>query len=249
MISLNNLQSRVIEPEVMDDPHLDADLHIDALRGLARLNWISFSTRLLWAEIWKLRPTGGSRPLRVLDLASGAGDTALRLWRRARRRGLPIEIVGADISDKAIRYAGERARACGAPLEFRSLDALADPLPTDFDVITSSLFLHHLQHFEAELLLKKMSAAARRLVLIQDLRRTTPGFWMAYGAARLLTRSSVVHTDAELSVRAAFTVAEVRQLASAAGLADATVVPRWPSRFVLAWRKRVPTHLAGEARP
>jgi 2-polyprenyl-3-methyl-5-hydroxy-6-metoxy-1,4-benzoquinol methylase len=249
MISLNNLQSRVLAPEVMDDPHLDEKLHDSALRGLARLNWISFSTRLLWAEIWKLRSANGSRPLRVLDVASGAGDTALRLWRRARRRGLPIEIVGVDVSDKAIRYAEERARACGAPLQFRSLDALADPLPTDFDVITSSLFLHHLQHSQAELVLKKMSAAARRLVLIQDLRRTAAGFCMAYTAARVLTRSHVVHTDAVLSVRAAFTLSEVRQLASAAGLSDAKIVPRWPSRFVVAWRKPAPSDLAGDSRP
>jgi SAM-dependent methyltransferase len=249
MISLNKLHSRVLEPEVMDDPHLDEDLHFGALRGLARLNWISFSTRLLWAEIWKLRTANGSRPLRVLDVASGAGDTALRLWRRARRRDLPIEIVGVDISDKANRYAEQRARACGAPLEFRSLDALADPLPTDFDVITSSLFLHHLQHAQAELLLKKMSAAARRLVLVQDLRRTTAGFCMAYGAARLLSRSNVVHTDAVLSVRAAFTVEEARELASAAGLAGATIVPRWPGRFVLAWRKPASPDLTGYSRP
>ena len=173
----------------------------------------------------------------------------MRLWRRARRRDLPIEIVGVDISDKANRYAEQRARACGAPLEFRSLDALADPLPTDFDVITSSLFLHHLQHPQAELLLKKMSAAARRLVLVQDLRRTTAGFCMAYGAARLLSRSNVVHTDAVLSVRAAFTVEEARELASAAGLAGATIVPRWPGRFVLTWRKTAASGLTGYPRP
>ena len=78
---------------------------------------------------------------------------------------------------------------------------------------------------------------------------TAVGFCMAYSAARLLTRSHVVHTDAVLSVRAAFTVEEVRQLASAAGLSDAKVVPRWPSRFVVSWRKPRPSELTGDSRP
>ena len=54
---------------------------------------------------------------------------------------------------------------------------------------------------------------------------------------RLLTTSRVVWTDASLSVRAAFTVAELRRLALAAGLRDAVVRRHFPCRMLLAWRR------------
>jgi SAM-dependent methyltransferase len=236
MAAFNTLQQRVVTPEVMDDPELDENHHVHALRGLSRLNFLSFTTRLLWSGISELAPLGEKRPLRVLDVASGAGDTAIRLWQRAQRAGQQLEIVGVDISDRAVNYARDQARACDGQVRFEKLDVLADDLPHGFDVLTSSLFFHHLSQTEAELVLRKMSQATRQLVLIQDLRRSSAGLHLARLAARLFCRSPVVHTDAPLSVRAAFTLGEARQLAHAAGLEGATVVPRWPFRFLLSWR-------------
>src|SRR5262249_38607158 len=87
--------------------------------------------------------------------------------------------------------------------------------------------------------LRRAGAAARRLVLVNDLRRSLAGLLAAYAATRLLTTSPVVHTDGPLSVRAAFTLPEVRELAWQAGLDGATVVRRWPFRFLLMWERRV----------
>jgi hypothetical protein len=81
-----------------------------------------------------------------------------------------------------------------------------------------------------------MAAAARRLVLINDLRRSAGGWLLAYVGTRLLSASPVVHTDGPRSVAAAFTPVELRQLAERAGLAGATVVRRWPFRLLLTWR-------------
>jgi hypothetical protein len=111
------------------------------------------------------------------------------------------------------------------------------PLSSGYDIITSSLFIHHLDEDQVASLLRRMAAAAQRLVLINDLRRSSLGLMLAYGATRLLTASPVVHTDGPLSVAAAFTLAEMRQLAKWAGLEDFTVARRWPFRFLLTYRK------------
>ena len=76
-------------------------------------------------------------------------------------------------------------------------------------------------------------ADTARLVLVNDLERSAPNFAMVYAASRLVSRSPVVHVDALLSVRAAFTPGEVRALAERAGLTGATVVRRWPCRLLL----------------
>jgi hypothetical protein len=116
------------------------------------------------------------------------------------------------------------------------LDAVRDPLPTDYDVLSCSLFLLHLEQAQAVDLLRRMAAAAWRCVLVHDLRRGLAGFWLAYVGARVLSRCDVLHIDGPRSVRAAFTVAEAAELARRAGLEGTAVTPRWPFRFLLSWR-------------
>ena len=61
------------------------------------------------------------------------------------------------------------------------------------------------------------------MVLINDLRRAPLGYGLAWLGCRLLSMSQVVHVDGPLSVEAAFTLAEVRSLAAAAGMKDAFI--------------------------
>jgi 2-polyprenyl-3-methyl-5-hydroxy-6-metoxy-1,4-benzoquinol methylase len=175
--------------------------------------------------------------LRVLDLATGAGDLPIRLWHKARRAHIQLRLEGCDVSPRAVAYAHQRAKNQGADVRFFQLDALADALPTNYDVLTSSLFLHHLNDEQAVNLLRRMAQAANRLVLINDLRRNLAGLALAYIGTRLLSTSDVVHRDGVMSVRAAFTLEEVRTLARNAGLEGAQVKKRWPCRFLLAWRR------------
>ena len=103
-------------------------------------------------------------------------------------------------------------------------------LPRGFDVVVCTLFLHHLAVAEAQTLLANMCEAAP-LVVISDLRRCSVGYAIAHAACRLLTRSSIVHYDGPQSVANAFSLAEMRSLCRAAGLADAIVRPVWPWRI------------------
>jgi 2-polyprenyl-3-methyl-5-hydroxy-6-metoxy-1,4-benzoquinol methylase len=218
------------EPEQIDQPDLDTQRHQAALRGLARINWWSATAATLGRE---LRRLAAGRPLRVLDVATGGGDVPVRLT----RSGLPLELAGCDRSPTALAYAAQRAAALGAKVEFFTLDALHDPLPAGYDVLTCSLFLHHLDEPGAVELLRRLAAAAGRAVLVSDLSRSRTGLLLAHAAVRLLTRSPMVHADGPASVRAAWTPAEALRLAHDAGLTGATVRRSWPCRFLLMWEK------------
>jgi SAM-dependent methyltransferase len=234
---LTKVRERRRQPEIMDQPDLDRQRHFQALRGLERINAWSRSARLLWAPLRDLAGQPGSRPLRVLDLATGGGDLPIRLWQRARRAGLDLHVDGCDVSADAVAYATARAAERKANVRFFVADALRGPLPGGYDVLTSSLFLHHLSEEQAADLLGRMTAAAGRLVLINDLVRSRSGWLLARIGTRLLSASAIVHTDGVRSVEGAFTIAEVRDLAARAGLAGACVERRWPCRFLLTWRR------------
>jgi 2-polyprenyl-3-methyl-5-hydroxy-6-metoxy-1,4-benzoquinol methylase len=221
----------------MDQPDLDPARHAHALRGLARINLFSGSDRILWKPIRRLAAAQGGRALRLLDLATGGGDVPIRLWRRARRAGINLDIHAADVSLTALDYAHSRAQAEGAKIEFFRIDALADDWPAGFDVVTSSLFLHHLADEQALVFLQKMRQAAGQMALVNDLARSRLGYVAAWLGTRVLTASDVVHIDGPRSVAAAFTLAEVRGLAERAGWTGASLARRWPWRFLLEWRR------------
>jgi 2-polyprenyl-3-methyl-5-hydroxy-6-metoxy-1,4-benzoquinol methylase len=230
------LRERHVQPEIMDDPDMAGERHTLALCGLERINAWSGSARILWPELARLaRERGGT--IRVLDVATGAGDVPIRLWLKARRAGLRLELDGIDRSPSALEFARRRALERNAEVRFLEGNALQNSLPGGYDVVVSSLFLHHLQNEAAEELLRRMAASASRLVLVNDLKRSARGLLLAYFGTRLLSRSTVVHVDGVRSVRAGFTPAEVLTLAKQAGLDGATVSGRWPCRYLLTWRR------------
>lgn len=237
MLHLGFMKHRRRQPELMDQPGLDASEHRHALTGLERINRWSGSARLLWPAIRELARNVGARPLRLLDIATGAGDIPIRLWQRAQVAGVPMQIEACDCSPCALAHAQRKAHEQKAAVHFFPLRVLEDDWPGGFDVVTCSLFLHHLDEDAAIALLRRMSDASERLVLVNDLRRSALGYVLARVGTRLLSTSHVVHVDGPLSVAGAFSVDEARSLAAHAGLGGATVVRRWPCRFLLTWRK------------
>ena len=127
------------------------------------------------------------------------------------------------------------ADSAGAAVSFFEWDALRGAPPAGFDVITCSLFLHHLSEADAGRVLASLAAASGELLLVNDLRRGLGGLLLAHVVTRLVTTSRIVHTDGPISVRAAFTVDEARDLARRAGLDGAVVTRRWPCRWLLRW--------------
>jgi len=224
-------------PELMDGPGLDPAEHRAALAALARINRLSLSAEILWPPIRAAARENPGRPVRVLDVATGSGDVPLRLWHKARRAGVAVEIAGCDVSPTALEEAARGAGPAGAGLRFFRHDAIRDPLPGGFDVVTCSLFLHHLAEDDAVTVLRRMRDAAGRLVLVNDLARSRFNYLAVWLACRLTTRSRVVRFDGPASVRSAFTPAEARALAERAGLSGATVSRRFPCRFLLSWSR------------
>ena len=239
MSMVRNLDSRDLQPELMDQPDLPDDSHRQALAGLARTNTLAGTSRPLWKRIRRLSAADGPlSKLSLCDIASGAGDVAVSLCRRAKRDGVKLRVTGYDISPVAVETAQSRAQAAGIRgARFEVRDVLTCPPESlgRFDVVTCTLFLHHLTADQAVELLQRMAHMARRLVLVCDLKRGRLGYTAAQLVVHLVSRSEVVHADGPQSVAAAFTLSEARTLARRAGLAGAEIYRAWPFRYLLAW--------------
>lgn len=233
---LPDLSRRRLQPELMDDPALDAHRHRKALESLRRVNVLSATAGRVWEEVLSLGPVR-TRPFRVLDVACGGGDVVLELKRRAESAGLPLEVHGCDRSALALDHARKAAEKASLDVRFLELDAVEGDLPRGYDLVCSSLFLHHLTEDVAVGFLRATREVAPAL-FVQDLRRTRTGYLLALLTLNTLARSDVARVDGLRSVAGAFTLAETRRLAERAGLSGFSLQRCWPQRFVLTWRRR-----------
>lgn len=225
-------------PEWMDQPSIPVPDHHQALTSLAAINRLSRTAGLFLPHILRLAQETGRREFTLLDVACGGADVPIRLAHLAGQQGIRLHLLLADRNETALRFAAAK-QAPTAPATF-ALDAFSSQLP-EADILTNSLFLHHLDSAQLSPALSHFSSLARRLLLISDLRRSRLGLGIALATCNLISRSALVHHDGPASVRAAFTLAEMRQAAqeSFGRQSNAfTLRPVWPWRMLLTWRRK-----------
>ena len=220
---------RLDEPEWLDDGRGSAADVEDNLDEMWRLNrWLG-GVRALTRHLYpRLLAVPG--PASVLDLGTGAAHfpAAIAAW--ARRQRTTVNVFGLDWAARNLAVARWRSQ----PVGLLQADAQRPPLAAGaVDFVISSLFLHHFTSEAVIALLRTGYATARRSLIMTDLvRGVLPG--LAFRLVQpALARHPFTRHDGQLSIRRAYTPAELRALAAAAGLAGARVYAQWPWRMTL----------------
>ena len=208
---------RLIGGRELLDGHLDdqAELLVN-LRDLARLNRLSDGAGLSRRAIAAL-----GTPASILDVGTGAADLPLAFLADARRRGASLRVTATDSRPEVL----DAARAGRPGLDrVQGLDlAIADgrglPYPDGaFDVAHASLVLHHLEPPDAIAFLAELRRVARDGIVINDLVRGRLAWVVTWIAVHAFGRGRYTRHDGPLSVRRAYTRAELRDLCEAARL-------------------------------
>jgi SAM-dependent methyltransferase len=206
---------RSTQPELLDAPGYAPRALADNLRDLSRTSAVLGIGGVVWAALVPFLEPAPARPATLLDVASGGADLPRYLARRARRAGRDLEVLASDRRREII----DIVAAGREPPPYLQCDARALPLPDGgVDIVTCTLALHHFDPPDAIVLLRELRRAARLAVLILDLRRC----WPAYLGARALALGpwhAMARHDGPLSVRRAYTPAEIGALLARAGLA------------------------------
>jgi 2-polyprenyl-3-methyl-5-hydroxy-6-metoxy-1,4-benzoquinol methylase len=235
MIPASSLARRRLEAERMDDPRTHPDALRRALAALSRVHRLSGTGFRLRSTLDRIAAgVPGNRPVRVLDVACGGGDAALDAAAWGARRRRRVEVVALDRSTTALTVVAERARRQGLGVVCREGDAVQALPGGDFDLVFSSLFLHHLGDDAAVEVVRACASRAAH-VLVEDLRRSWSGLLLAHVTLRLVSRSRVAWHDGPASVRAGWRRAELEAVARRAGIPGATVRGVWPQRWALEW--------------
>jgi ubiquinone/menaquinone biosynthesis C-methylase UbiE len=207
------MRRAVGEVEFLDGP-LDVRILAGNLRDLSRVNrWLG-GVRLSWHAVRPFLSHGA--PTSLLDVGTGAADIPRALLRASAIDAVQLHIRATDIRPEIIRLARSAADR-DLEVVLAAAERIDEP-SSSFDLVHSSMVLHHLDEAAAIALLAEMKRVARRAVIVNDLDRRQAWWVAALVLARLTTRNAYTRHDGPLSVRRAWRAEEVVRLAGEAGL-------------------------------
>jgi ubiquinone/menaquinone biosynthesis C-methylase UbiE len=187
-----------------------------SLRDISRINrWFGgvATTREL---IERVASVTGRKTFSVLEVAAGFGEVSKIAGKQLQRKGITLHVTDLD---RAHTHLLQGNRAVVA-------DALALPFQDNsFDLVSCSLFAHHLEPDEVRRFADEALRISRCAVLINDLVRHPLHIAFVY-AGFLLMRSYVSRVDGLTSVRRAYVPDEVRQILSSAKAAKKVEISR-----------------------
>jgi ubiquinone/menaquinone biosynthesis C-methylase UbiE len=172
----------------------------------------------------------GKAQFSVLEVAAGDGFVPRTLVEDFESSGIHLDVTLLDRAASHLPTNGAAPKIAG--------DALSLPFHNStFDLVSSSLFVHHLSPDEAVQFAHEALRVCRTAVLVNDLVRSPLHLAIAYAGVPLY-RSRITRNDAPASVRQAYTVEEMRDFLQQAGAGQIDIERHFLFRMgAIAWKQ------------
>jgi SAM-dependent methyltransferase len=202
--------------ELMDEPCSRSELRA-CLRDLSRLNrwFLAYRPTLDW--LGKVASSSPVRPLHILDVACGYGDSLRRIERWAHSNKIAVDLTGIDLNPDAIAIAAE-ASPSTSHVHWVASDVFAWQPDKPVHFIVSSLFTHHLTETNLIRFVQWMESNALLGWFINDLSRAAVPYHLLRIFSKLAGLNRFVQHDGPVSIARSFVPDDWRRICAAAGL-------------------------------
>ena len=165
----------------------------------------------------------------LLEVAAGEGYVPQSASTQLEHSGLELSVTLLDRVSTHLPKNGSMRKIAS--------DALALPFSdSTFDLVSSSLFVHHLSPKQVVQFAREALRVCRRAVLVNDLVRHPFHLAVAY-AGTPLYRSRITRHDAPASVRQAYTIPEMQEMFQAVGAENIEIQRHYFFRMgMIAWK-------------
>jgi ubiquinone/menaquinone biosynthesis C-methylase UbiE len=224
-----NFNTRILLPEIMDQPGVEQNEIHKALEELETINKLLGGYHVIFNALEKIDWT--IQPVSILDLGCGGGDLLRAIAKWARHKKRKVLLTGMDMNPVMTEFARKKS-ASFPEIQFITLNVFDERL-LEFipDVTMNSLFCHHFDNEELIELVSRMVRISKRAVIINDLHR----HWFAYYSikmiARLFSKTYLVKYDGPLSVARSLTRSEWKRIFSKAGIRNYRLKWMWAWRW------------------
>jgi ubiquinone/menaquinone biosynthesis C-methylase UbiE len=193
---------RVATAEILDSPDCPPQEVERSLHDLNRINRWFGGVSTTRAMIERVASATGKKHFSLLEVAAGHGEVPRAAAAQLAHKGISLEITDLDRMNSHLQR-GHHALVA---------DALVLPFRNDsFDLVSCSLFAHHLEPDELARFSQEALRVSRTAVLINDLVRHPLHLALVYAGWPLM-RSHVSRVDGVASVRRAYLPEEIRKI-------------------------------------
>lgn len=193
---------RVNNPELLDSDDCPPDEVAKSLRDLSSINRRFGGVSTTRALIEKVAASTGKKDFSILEVAAGFGEVPTLAAEQLSRKGVHLKLALLDLKRSHLLGGDHSVVANGLALPFTD---------NSFDLVSCSLFVHHLQPQEVARFAREAVRVCRCALLINDLIRHPLHLALVYAAFPLM-RSYVSRYDGLVSVRRAYVPNEVRDM-------------------------------------
>ncbi len=216
--------------ELMDDFSMKGELLRDSLDKLGKINkWLGGNHVTLDGLRQLLKNQPKEKVYTIVDLGCGHGDILRLIADYGRKNNFSFNLIGIDANEDAIDYAVELSEDYDE-LSFTNMDVFSEEFQAlDYDIVLSTLFLHHLNQGEIQQLLKKINSKATLGIVINDLHRSR----MAYGLFKVLglvVSNPMIVQDGLTSILRAFKRQELENISKQLNL-KSQICWKWAFRY------------------
>lgn len=202
---------RVDAPEILDSDACSAREAQAVLTVLGRVNRWFGGVATTQKMVRRVARAAGINRLSLLEVAAGSGEVPEIVRQRLKPRGIVVDVTLLDLehshlsgSNHDSRKGAEKKRIVGNALSLPFKDGA-------FDVVSCSLFAHHLSPQQLLLFAREALRVSRRAVLINDLVRHPLHLAAAYAGFPLMW-NRVAWLDGLTSVRRAYVPDEIESI-------------------------------------
>lgn len=218
------LLTRSYQKEIMDDFSIHDARIEDALKELKIINKFLGGNSTTKSGLKKLLQKDKNSELSILDVGGGSSDIFFSINNKKN-----YKVFNVDINKGINKYVKKNSR--------KIITVCADFLNSPFkeksyDIVHTSLFLHHFHEEEIKIILIKMKNLAKKGIIINDLQRSVFALTGIKILTQLFSKSKMVKNDAPLSVEKGFTKSELKKILNDLNL-DFEIKWKWAFRWLI----------------
>ena len=226
-----NTRYRSTEQEIMDNLSMEGELLRNTLDLLAVINKRLGGNQATISGLDTLLKTEPkNRIIHIVDLGCGNGDMLRAVADFGRKNNFLFRLTGIDANEYTINYARELSTNYPG-ISYIKMDVLANEFSgIAFDVVISTLFLHHFTDQEIEALLIPIVNKVRIGIVVNDLHRSKTAYYL-FKAVSLFIKNKMIKTDGAISVLRGFKKNDLTDINKKLKNTVSTISWKWAFRY------------------
>lgn len=225
-----NTRYRTNQVELMDDFSMTGELLAKTLDQLAKINrWLGGNSITLNGLKKLLKKESKNRPIIIIDLGCGNGDMLRKVADYGKKEGYDFKLIGIDANEYTIDYAKKLSQNY-KEINYLQQDVFSDKFKNlDYDIVLSTLFLHHFTEEEIMGLLTSVLNKTTLGIIVNDLHRHQMAYYL-FKLLCLTIQNPMVKEDGLISILRGFKRLDLERISEKLNV-DISIKWKWAFRY------------------